>query len=111
MAVLMTCSWRAVADMYTTEEGESGPAADTGSAMHHAAAEFHRGKGLAECLDSMRANVGKFPLADLQDAASMFLLYAQDPRNANAWVHAVEQPVAFSIDPAPADPTGERIQV
>lgn len=89
--------------------GEGGQAADTGSAMHMAAAEWHRGKEVAAALESMSARRAEYPLADLSDAAAMFLLYSSDPRNRTAKVVLVEQPVAFSI--APLDPSDPPISV
>lgn len=92
-------------------EGESGEAADTGSACHAAVATFHRKKGVAEALQIMREKLKEYPRADLQDAANMFLAYSSDPRNATADVVLVEQPIAFSIQASDQDPTGAPIEV
>lgn len=96
--------------LHPTDDG-GGAAADTGSAMHKAAAEFHRGKGEADAIAAMSEGIGDYPLADLADAAKLFLHYVNDPRNRTAKVILVEHPIAFSIAPAPEDKTGAQIEV
>lgn len=90
---------------------DGGPAADTGSAMHKAIAMLHKGSTVAESLVIMQERIAEYPLADLQDAAAMFLRYSVDPRNTNAEIVLIEEPVKFQIAPAPEDPTGEPIEV
>jgi hypothetical protein len=114
---LLECPWRAVLNYWSDEAGEGGPAGDTGSAMHAAAAAFHRGKDLAASIAEMQEKLGKYPLADLQEAASMFLKYASDPRNSGAQFPSildtpfVEHSIAFEIAPAAEDQTQQPIQV
>lgn len=93
------------------ESDEGGVAGDTGSATHVAVAEMHQGKGEAACIQVMRDKIQKYPLADLADAASMFLNYAKDPRNRDAEVILTETPIAFEIAPAPEDETQSPISV
>lgn len=108
---LMTCNWRsAMEHIYDHGDGESGPAADTGSAMHAAAAHMHRGFDISACIDHMSANSAKYPRADMNDAVAMFLGYAADPRN-RVEVRYVEQPIAFDILPSPLDPTKQPIRI
>jgi hypothetical protein len=109
---LVECPWRSVLKyLAAEEEDDHGVAGDTGSAMHKAAAAFHKGKDLAESLGVMQAHTHEYPLADLQDAASLFLTYAQDPRNREATILLCEEKVTFTIAAAPEDPTGEAIVV
>lgn len=109
---LVTCPWR-IAMKYLTDfsDDEHGAAGDTGSAVHVAVAAMHRGKGAAACLEHMRENSHKYPMADLLDAADMFLKYAQDSRNRSAEIVLVEQPISFSIKAAPEDETQAPIQI
>lgn len=113
LRALIVCPWRIVMEFLAMPEGDdsSGPAADTGSAMHKAAAAFHRGKGVADSVEVMRANVQEYPLANLAEAAQMFLSYAADERNSGFDVPICEERVDFSIAAAEDDPTGERIEV
>jgi len=92
-------------------DDEGGKAGDTGSATHVAVAEFHRGKGGAECLAAMQSRIAEYPKADLQDAAGMFLKYASDPVNRDATVVLVEEAVRFRIKAHESDPTGAEIEV
>lgn len=110
VGALLACPWRVVMEMYAEGEGDSGAAADTGSAMHRAAAEFHRGKEVAACLEVMRGYNHLYPKADLVDAATMFLTYARDPRNRVPTV-LVEQQIDFGIKAHASDPTQEDISV
>lgn len=91
--------------------GDSGEAADTGSAMHKAIALLHKGNSVATSLVGMQERITEYPLADLQDAAAMFLQYSADPRNINADIVLVEEKVEFLIAPSPEDPTGAPIRV
>lgn len=111
MRTLVTCPWRVVMEFLSSPDDESGKAADTGSAMHRAAAAMHKGSTVAESLGIMQAEIVKYPLADLTDAAHMFLKYSEDARNRSAKVLFVEETIKFSIDPAAEDPTQERIEV
>lgn len=92
--------------------GESGPAADTGSAVHAAIAAWHLcGHDVGSAVESMVARYGEFPLADLEEATSLFCLYTRDPRNREAEVVAVERRVEFLLPACAEDPTGEAISV
>lgn len=93
------------------EERVSGKAADTGSAVHMAAKGFHKTKDLRLAVGLMREMLEQYPLADLDDAEEQFQHYARDPRNKEAEVIQVEWPVEFTLDPAPEDPTQEKIHV
>jgi len=111
--VLIMCPWRIVMPYLglVPEDDSSGQAADTGSAMHKAAELFHKGASVAEAIVGMREQVRKYPLAVLAEAAQMFLGYSCDSRNRDANLVLCEEPLAFSIEAAPDDPTGERIEV
>lgn len=112
LGTVVKCPWRAAMEYLATgEESEGGAAADTGSAAHKAIAAFHKGKGQAASLEVMQAHRADYPSADLQEAAGLFLCYAADSRNATADVVLVEEPIQFSISPAPEDKTQAPIQV
>lgn len=112
IGALMVCPLR-IAMQFLEPDGtdEGGPAGDTGSALHAAAAAFHRGKGVSDSLAAMTAGVAKYPQADLNDAANMFLSYSADPRNRDAKVLLVEAPIRFSILPSPEDRTQKNIEI
>lgn len=105
------CPWRTVMRYLFDTDDEGGVAGDTGSAMHRAAAAMHTGKDAAESLEAMQGDLAKYPLADLQDAAAMFLSYTSDDRNRGATFLLIEKKVAFTIAPAEDDPTQAPIQV
>jgi hypothetical protein len=112
MRMLVICPARSALRYLLEPDGdESGAAADTGSAMHAAAAAMHRGNGVAESIGAMQASQSDYPQADLADAAAMFLNYAQDTRNRDAKIIAVEENIAFQISPAAEDPTQAPISV
>ena len=111
---LLQCSLQTVLQMSLLRDDETpaGPAADTGSAVHAAVAEWHVGNQDARlAVARMRERLAEFPLADLDDAENQFNCYRYDPRNINAEVVAVEQHITFTIDPSPLDPTREKIHV
>lgn len=112
LSQMMVCPWRKVMDMIFNTRDESGPAADTGSATHAAIAAWHQmGQDPASALRVMTERFGEYPLASLEEAASLFLLYSRDPRNREADVVAVERRIAFTLPPAPQDPTQEEIVI
>jgi hypothetical protein len=93
-------------------DNDTKQAADTGSAVHKAAASWHNsGQDVAEALRVMRAQLAEYPDADLADAEQQFRCYTRDPRNTKAEIVAVEQKVSFALDPAEEDPTGQPIVV
>lgn len=109
---VLDCPWRIVMSYLSSGEGdEGGQAADTGSAMHVAAAAYHKQKGVAESIEEMQAGIAKYPKADMTDAANLFLAYAADPRNSTCEFLLVEAAITFSIAPAPEDETQAPIVV
>lgn len=111
MRNLVLCPWRAAMEYLHPVQDEGGQAGDTGSATHAAVHAFHKGLGLAACLEAMGARVREYPKADMTDAAGLFLAYARDHRNVDARVLLAEHPVSFTIAPAAHDPTQAPIQV
>jgi hypothetical protein len=111
---LLVCPWRIALHHMFHDGGdhESGAPADTGSAMHAAAAAFHRGATIADAVQTMGEGTRNYPQADLQEAAAMFFHYAQDPRNTQ-WKSfpCIERLIQFSIAPHETDPTGAPIAV
>lgn len=112
LPLLVRCPLSAVLKIFTGE-GESGPAADTGSAVHAAAKAFHTvAEGdVPASIEAMRAGVKDYPLADLDAAEHQFRLYAADPRNREAEVVLCEHSLTLKIPPAEDDPTQEAIVV
>jgi hypothetical protein len=109
---LVRCGWRAVLLAEAWIEDNSGKAADTGSALHRGAAEWHlKGKDVNSAVKALRDSIAEFPLADLDDAEKQFRAYASDPRNFTAIVPFVEKKIEIALAPAPNDPTGEMIYV
>lgn len=109
---LVRCPWNIVMEYLFGRNDESGPAADTGSACHAAVAAWHLlGKDAAAAVEAMALKAGKFPLADLDEAAALFLLYANDKRNREADVVAVEREISFLLPACSEDPTGEAVHV
>jgi hypothetical protein len=93
----------------------SGEAADTGSLVHLGVAAYHRAgsqeKGVEAGYAAMRDGLERFPLADSAEAERHFEAYSRDPRNQDAEVVAVEQPVSLVLPPAPGDSTGLDIHI
>lgn len=108
----VNCPWRgAMRYLYDLDSDEGGPAGDTGSACHRAIAAMHKGASTSQSLAAMQEHRSKYPSADLQEAAGMFLQYAADERNSGADVVLVEEPIRFSVQAADDDPTGEPIEI
>lgn len=106
------CNWRTVAVHLADGDVQgSGQAADTGSALHAAVEAFHKGATESESICSMNERRAEYPLADLLDAAALFLSYAADPRNRAAKVVLCEQKLFAQLPPAPTDPTGAPIEL
>jgi len=85
-------------------------AADTGSAMHRAAEALHKeGASQAQAIEIMAANKHLYPLADLAEAAKLFLGYTACKQLGT--VVKCEEKFTFTISPAPEDHTKEAIVV
>lgn len=97
--------------MEAIDGDEGGAAGDTGSAVHKAAELFHDGASVSESLSGMHDKLAEYPRAVLAEAAQMFLAYASDTRNSTAKLVLNEQPIRFSIEASPHDPTGAPIEV
>ncbi len=98
---IVLCTWKAAAEeLAMIDRGESGRAADTGSAAHLAIATWHQNGGkLADALDAMRAASAAFPLFDPKDAEMFVRPYTLDPRNRDAEIEAIEQKVTLRLEP------------
>ena len=70
LRTLIDCPWRLVMMYLYAPTDESGPAADTGSAVHTAAHALHDGKEVAECLSVMKEK-----LADRIESPRFSLFY------------------------------------
>lgn len=89
---------------------ESGIAADTGSAMHKAAATWHtNGQDQTNAVQIMYNRREDYPLADMLEAEKMFRHYARDPRNKEANIIDTEEEVKIEIDPHPSDKTQQKV--
>jgi hypothetical protein len=108
---LVRCSWKTLMTFLMQPDGESGEAADTGSAVHQAIHEFHKNTDAAAAIEAMTANIGKYRRADLNDAAAMFLQYQADPRNRQAQIEASEESIEIRLAPAPEDKTQKEIVI
>lgn len=97
LPILMSCPWRLAMVHLEEAAGDSGQAADTGSAVHKAIEAWHAGADSTAALDTMRKAVKEFPLADFGEAEKHFRPYTQDPRNISAVVVAAEMPVSFDL--------------
>lgn len=101
LALLVKCPWRAVQMFLDMANDTSGIAADTGSAVHKAIAHWHTNeRGYKGAIKAMTDSLREYPLADLHDAELHFRLYAEDPRNQEAEIVAVEKKVTFKIPSA-----------
>lgn len=101
LPALVLCTWRAVAeDIGVIDRGESGKAADTGTAIHLAVAAWHtNGKSLTDAVAAMRAASAAFPLAELDKAERVTGRYCADPRNRDAEVVEVEKKITLTLQP------------
>lgn len=106
---LLRCPGRVLMIALAETQRSSNAAADTGTAAHLGIAEYHRGKDTEAALATMRDRLGEFPLADAEQAEKYLRAYTRDPRNTRDAVTDVEVPVAFTLPPHPADPTGAQI--
>ena len=103
LPLLIRCPWRYAMVFLDTINDESGAAADTGSAVHAAVAEWHGSNfDVERSLGEMRRRVGEYPLADLHDAELSFRKYADDTANRVRCV-AIERRVTFTLAPAEGD--------
>jgi RecB family exonuclease len=93
-------------------DDQPGVAADTGSAVHYAAAVFHKNaKSLRDALKAMRGQASLYPFADLDVAEEHFRGYAEDPRQAAGEVVLCEHKVQVVLDPADEDPTRQPVVI
>lgn len=106
-----SCPWSAVMVTLVPSDGEGGKAADTGSAVHAAAASWHGQKDLRSAIRDMRARIGEYPMADLAESERQFRHYASDPRNADAELVLCEAKISLTLPPAPEDPTGSPVVI
>lgn len=113
LPLLVKCGWRATMLHLGIVDDSSGEAADTGTAVHAAVEHWHKSGDTRAALDSIRARLGEFPLADLNEARLHFEPYTLDPRNAPSRVRLIanELPVQFNLAPSDRDPTGRPIVV
>jgi len=103
---LAKCPWKVAMIHILGDDHESSEAADTGSATHIAVSQWHRDKNVDTAVQKMREEAQvQFPLANLAEAATMFLLYTRDPRNKEAEVILNEYKSTFSIKASPDDQT------
>lgn len=112
---LVVCTMQHALDIAIDEEDGSGQAADTGSLVHSAVAEFHLAKSVDEGIKAawaaLSVNAGKFPLADSNEARLFLKPYLEDPRNTRAKIHAVERLVKLTLPPHETDPTGKPVHI
>lgn len=79
------------------DPGPGSKAADTGSAAHHAIANWHRNQGLNEAIERMKAAAPeKFRLADLEVAEAYAQAYTRDARHPRTL--EVEKVVSCEVD-------------
>lgn len=83
-------------------ENRDSKAADTGSAVHAGAYEWHRTGDLDKAIEAMKSRLHEFPLADLCDAELSLRPYCADPRNSPEKV--VQQEIEIELVlPCPGD--------
>lgn len=99
---LLRCPWGSI--LQRLEDG-SGPAADTGSAVHKAAFFWHQDarRDTAEAMKRMTEHLPEYPLADLGAAEEQFRHYARDPRNIEAETILCEREVRLTLAPPEGD--------
>ena len=105
---LLRCPMGAVIEMIG--DGTSGPAADTGSAVHLAASAYHTvaAGDFAAAMKSMREHLPEYPLADLGAAEHQFRFYVADPRN-TARVILCEAKIRIALPPPEGDSTASPV--
>lgn len=115
---MIKCTWSAALMFIFDTEYESSEAADTGSACHVAVAEWHRRKDIKAAVEAMRDSANRYPQANLQEAAALFLLYQEDPRNKEAEIAVdakgellIERKITVRLPPAENDPTQKEIVI
>lgn len=106
---LARCSFSAV--IASLQDDVSGPAADTGSAVHFAIAEWHKDKDSQRAIREMRKAINTFQFADLDIAESHFRAYTQDPRNVEAEIVGCEVKETLTLKAHETDPTQADIVV
>lgn len=115
LGLLVRCPLRRVLELVLADPDEGGPAAQTGSLVHAAVAEFHKepdaAKRVERALEALAASAPDFPRADPSEARLFLRHYVADPRNLYAECVAVELPVEVRLAPHPLDPTGRDIWI
>ncbi len=115
---LMACTGGYLAAL--EEERDSGPAADTGTAVGLLVQLYHLGHSEEEAklITESSKEVGfeggyPFPQADMGEAVRAFTLYCEDPRNPRDIVitDSLELSVTTSLPPHPMDPTRSPVWV
>ena len=113
----MALSWKQDNDGMS---GESGKAADTGTAVGLAIELYHRGEELGAIADRLpQLSKGgaldrqPFPRADVAEALRVLGRYSTDPRNPRAAVRgdSLERAVELRLQPHPLDPTKEPVML
>jgi RecB family exonuclease len=96
---IVRCPLAAVLEAFS-DERSSGPAADTGTAVHFAVRLWHReaNKDARVAAEVMRRSLDRFPLADLDAASVMFSDYTNDRRNREAEVVLCEEQITFTLE-------------
>lgn len=110
---LLACPMRAVLLDAKLLGDEVGEAAETGSAMHAIAHEYHTTtKSVEQAIGDVTSRDGqKFPRADWPKAAKWSAAYCSDPRNRRDVALHSELFVSGAFDPAPHDVTRQLVYV
>lgn len=108
---LIKCQLRSALIHLYSSEYESSEAADTGSMTHVGVASWHRDKDIAKAIEEMRESQERFKQANLSEATQLFWEYAQDPRNQEAKVVAIEHKSSITLTSAACDPTQAQIVI
>lgn len=114
---LINCNWKVAVAFLVETVRESNEAADTGSAMHIAVAEWHREGKVDAAIEAMRSKLDRYKKANLDEAAKLFRLYSRDPRNKEASFaeyqgqKLIEKQIEFVLQPAKNDPTQAPIHI
>jgi hypothetical protein len=113
IGMLLLCDWRQVSQFMKVVTDETDKtAADTGSLVHHAIAEWYKNerRDVTKALESMKEALKLFPDGDVDDAAWQADMYFRDPRN-NIKLTMCEEEIEFRIPCHKSDPTQKEIIV